>query len=97
MMNKRSKIVCTISLLMGFSAPPLAFAQSANVATVLNQANQMNNQEQDEAKELRSKAEDNQALVTMADTLTQDHKSKPGGGRSSGKTGERDTGIVQTK
>jgi putative membrane protein len=75
MMNKRSKIACTISLLMGFSAPPLAFAESANVATLLNQANQMNNQEQDDAKELRNKAGDNQALVTMADTLTQDHKA----------------------
>jgi hypothetical protein len=46
---------------MGFSAPPLAFAQSANIATLLNQANQMNNEEEDDAKELRSKAGDNQA------------------------------------
>jgi predicted outer membrane protein len=49
--------------------------QSANVASLLNMANQMNNEEQDQAKELRSKAGDNQALVTMADTLTQDHKA----------------------
>ena len=74
-MNTRSKIVCTISFFMGVSAPMLAFGQSPNVASLLNKANQMNNQEQEEAKELRSKAGDNQALVTMADTLTQDHKA----------------------
>jgi putative membrane protein len=75
MMNTRSKIACTLSFFMSVSAPMLAFAQSPNVALLLNKANQMNNQEQDEAKELRSKAGDNQALVTMADTLTQDHKA----------------------
>jgi putative membrane protein len=74
-MNTRSKIACAISLLIGVSAPGLARAQAANVASLLNTANQMNNEEQDEAKELRSKAGDNQALVTMADTLTQDHKA----------------------
>jgi putative membrane protein len=74
-MNTRSKIACTLSFFMSVSAPMLAFAQSPNVASLLNKANQMNNQEQDEAKELRSKAGDNQALVTMADTLTQDHKA----------------------
>jgi predicted outer membrane protein len=74
-MNTRSKIACMLSVFMSVSAPMLAFAQSPNVASLLNKANQMNNQEQDEAKELRSKAGDNQALVTMADTLTQDHKA----------------------
>ena len=74
-MNTRRKIACTLSFFMSVSAPMLAFAQSTNVASLLNKANQMNNQEQDEAKELRSKAGDNQALVTMADTLTQDHKA----------------------
>jgi predicted outer membrane protein len=74
MMNTRSKIACYL-FFMSVSAPMLAFAQSPNVASLLNKANQMNNQEQDEAKELRSKAGDNQALVTMADTLTQDHKA----------------------
>jgi putative membrane protein len=75
MMNPRSKIACALSLLIGVSAPGLARAQAANVASFLNMANQMNNEEQDEAKALRSKAGDNQALVTMADTLTQDHKA----------------------
>src|ERR1700692_3720031 len=74
-MNTRGKIACAVSLLIGVSAPGLARAQAANVASFLNTANQMNNEEQDEAKELRSKAGDNQALVTMADTMTQDHKA----------------------
>jgi len=74
-MNTRSKIACAVSLLIGVGAPRLALAQSANVASFLNKANQMNNEEQEQAKELRSKAGDNQALVTMADTLSQDHKA----------------------
>ena len=74
-MNIRTKITCAVSLLIGVSAPGLARAQAANVASFLNTANQMNSEEQDEAKELRSKAGDNQALVTMAYTLTQDHKA----------------------
>src|SRR5580698_11230627 len=72
---KIRSIACTASLLFGLTAPSLALAQSANVAPFLNMANQMNNQEEDNAKELRSKAGDNQALVTMADTLSQDHKA----------------------
>jgi putative membrane protein len=74
-MNTRSKIACAVSVLIGVAAPGLALAQSANVASFLNKANQMNNEEQEQAKELRSKAGDNQALVTMADTLSQDHKA----------------------
>ena len=72
---KIRSIACTTSLLFGLAAPSMALAQSANVASFLNMANQMNNQEEDDAKELRSKAGDNQALVSMADTLTQDHKA----------------------
>jgi putative membrane protein len=72
---KTSSIACAASLLVGFSLPTMAFAQSTNAASLLNMANQMNNEEQEEAKELRSKAGDNQALVTMADTLIQDHKA----------------------
>ena len=60
----------------------------------LNMANQMNNEEQDEAKALRSKAGDNQALVTMADTLTQDHKANQVGPRIIGKAGERHVWIL---
>src|SRR6202041_1359612 len=72
---KARSIACVVSVLVGFSVPPIAFAQSPSAASLLNKAHQMNNEEQDEAKELRSKAGDNQALVTMADTLTQDHKA----------------------
>jgi putative membrane protein len=68
-------IALTASLLVGLSVPPVAFAEPTNVASLLNMANQMNNEEQDEAKELHSKAGDNQALISMADTLTQDHKA----------------------
>src|SRR5277367_3836618 len=72
---KARSIACVVSVLVGFSVPPIAFAQSPSAAALLNKANQMNNQEEDDAKELRSKAGDNQALVTMADTLSQDHKA----------------------
>jgi len=43
MMNTRRKIACTLSFFMSVSAPMLAFAQSPNVALLLNKANQMNN------------------------------------------------------
>src|SRR5580704_6438419 len=72
---KIRSIAYTASLLFGLIAPSVSLAESANVSSFLNMANQMNNQEEDNAKELRSKAGDNQALVTMADTLTQDHKA----------------------
>ena len=72
---KPYSIACVTTLLVGILVPPMAFAQPTDVPSLLNAANQMNNQEEDNAKELRSKAGDNQALVTMADTLTQDHKS----------------------
>jgi putative membrane protein len=72
---KTHKIAGVTTLLVGLVVPPAVFAQSGDVASLLNSANQMNNQEEDNAKELRSKAGDNQALLTMADTLTQDHKS----------------------
>jgi len=35
----------------------------------------MNNEEQDMAKELKSKAGDNQALVTIEETMREDHKA----------------------
>jgi putative membrane protein len=60
---------------MGFAIPSAALAQSQGVTSLLNAANQMNNQEQDAAKELKSKAGDNQALVTLSDTLSADHKA----------------------
>jgi putative membrane protein len=72
---KTRKIAIVASMVVGFAMPPMAYAQSANLGSFLNMATQMNNAEEDNAKELRSKAGDNQALITMADTLTQDHKA----------------------
>ncbi len=71
---KTSTIAFSAALMFTLGAPPLASAQSANLASFFNQANQMNNEEQDMAKELKSKAGDNQTLVTMADTMRDDHK-----------------------
>ena len=71
---KINTIVFSAALLFVLSAPPMASAQSGNMASLFDQANQMNNEEQDMAKELKSKAGDNQALVTLADTMRDDHK-----------------------
>ena len=67
-------IAFSAALLLAVGAPVEASAQSAKLASLFNQANQMNNEEQDMAKELKSKAGDNQALATMADTMRDDHK-----------------------
>ncbi len=72
---KTITIACSAALLLALAAPILGHAQSVNPATFFNQANQMNNEEQDMAKELKSKAGDNQALITMADTIQEDHKA----------------------
>jgi predicted outer membrane protein len=74
-MNNRVKIACCASLLLGFAAPSAVLAQSPDMASLLNAANQMNNEEMDGAKELKSKAGDNQALVSLSDTLSADHKA----------------------
>jgi len=71
---KTRTIAFSAALLFALGAPALASAESANLASFFNQANQMNNEEQDMAKELKSKAGDNQALATMADTMRDDHK-----------------------
>ena len=62
-------------LFSAFAIPVSAFAGSGNLESLLGTANQMNNEEQDMAKELKSKAGDNQALITLADTLRDDHKA----------------------
>jgi putative membrane protein len=72
---KTITIPCSAALLLALAAPTLGHAQSVDPATLFNQANQMNNEEQDMAKELKSKAGDNQALITMADTIQEDHKA----------------------
>ena len=72
-MNTASKFV--IASIVALAIPTLASAQSANLNSLLNQANQMNNDEQDMASELKSKAGDNQTLITMAETIKEDHKA----------------------
>jgi len=72
---KTSMIACSAALLFALGVPLLGSAQSENLSSLFNQANQMNNEEQDMAKELKSKAGDNQALITMADTIREDHKA----------------------
>ncbi len=71
---KTGTIAFSAALLFVLGAPPMASPQSGNMASLFDQANQMNNEEQDMAKELKSKAGDNQALVTLADTMRDDHK-----------------------
>jgi predicted outer membrane protein len=68
-------IGCSAAFCLALAVPTLGHAQASNPATLFNQANQMNNEEQDMAKELKSKAGDNQALITMADTIQEDHKA----------------------
>lgn len=72
-MNTATKFV--IASIVALAIPTLASAQSANLNSLLNQANQMNNEEQDMASELKSKAGDNQTLITMAETIKEDHKA----------------------
>jgi len=47
----------------------------AGLDEFLNKADMMNNEEEKAAKVARSKAGDNQALITLADTLNGDHKA----------------------
>ena len=72
-MNTVSKYI--IASILVLAIPALASAQSANLNSLLNQANQINNQEQDMASELKSKAGDNQTLTAMAETMKEDHKA----------------------
>jgi predicted outer membrane protein len=72
---KNVAIACSAAILLSFLGASRALAQSQALVTLLGQANQMNNEEQDMAKELASKAGDNQALTTMADTMRDDHKA----------------------
>ena len=72
-MNTASKYL--IASMLVLAIPAVASAQSASLNSLLNQANQMNNEEQDMASELKSKAGDNQTLITMAETLKEDHKA----------------------
>ena len=64
-----------LALVTALSIPQLASAASKNAMTMLNGANQMNSEQQDAAAMLRGKAGDNQAMITMADTMSGDAKA----------------------
>ena len=66
--------------LMILSVPSLAPAASgdssaSSINSFLNRAHQMNQEEEDMANMLNSKAGDNQALMTMATTVKSDHEA----------------------
>jgi predicted outer membrane protein len=64
-----------LALVTALSIPQFASAASRNAMTMLNGANQMNNEQLDAATMLRGKAGENQAMITMADTITGDYKA----------------------
>jgi predicted outer membrane protein len=61
-----------LALITFLSIPNFATAAMRNATTLLNGANQMNHEQQDAASILRSKAGDNQAMITLADTMKAD-------------------------
>jgi hypothetical protein len=73
--NTRASAYLIALVLMLATPALLRAAQSTSLELLLNQANQMNNQEEDMASDLKSKAGDNQALITMAETIKEDHKA----------------------
>ena len=64
-----------LALVTALSIPQFASATSRNATTMLNGANQMNSEQQDAAAMLRGKAGDNQAMITMADTMSGNAKA----------------------
>jgi putative membrane protein len=78
---KLVSFAASAAMAVAFSAAPLLAADNSNntpspeVTSLLNKANHMNLEEQDMANLLHSKAGDNQALMTMADTMNSDHKA----------------------
>ena len=71
-----NKIVPLGLLAIAIAGPAWARTASADdAAALLNKANQMNYEEQETAKMAHSKAGDNQALITYADTIRGDHEA----------------------
>jgi hypothetical protein len=64
-----------VALSLPLSVTTASAADTSSTASLLNYANQMNNEEEDMAGLLHSKAGDNQALMTLSDTLKGDHKA----------------------
>jgi len=70
------KIVPLGLLAIAIAGPAWARTASADdAAALLNKANQMNYEEQETTKMAHSKAGDNQALITYADTIRGDHEA----------------------
>jgi putative membrane protein len=69
------KIVPIGLLAIAFAGPAWTATYSDDAAMLLNKANQMNYEEQETAKIAHSKAGDNQALITYADTIRGDHEA----------------------
>jgi len=69
------QIVPIALLAIAFAGPASARSSSDDAAMLLNKANQMNYEEQETAKMAHSKAGDNQALITYADTIRGDHEA----------------------
>src|SRR6266436_4605720 len=69
------KIVPIGALVLAFSGISYADAPRPEAARLLNKANQINYEEIETAKTAHSKAGDNQALMTYADTIRGDHEA----------------------
>lgn len=73
---KIAVLACSALFLVA-ATPMLSQAQISNesLATLLNHASRINHEEENMASELQNKAGDNQALVTLATTISEDHKA----------------------
>ena len=72
---KATSAATLLALVTVLSIPQFASGASRNASTMLNGASQMNSEQLDAATMLRSKAGDNQAMITMADTMSGDSKA----------------------
>jgi putative membrane protein len=73
---KIAALVCSAVFLTA-ATPVLSRAQTSNegLASLLNSASRINHEEENMASELKNKAGDNQALVTLATTINEDHQA----------------------
>ena len=69
------KMIPLGALVIAFSGVGYASTAAPDAAALLNKANQMNYEEVETAKTAHSKAGDNQALMTYADTIRGDHEA----------------------
>ncbi len=67
--------IVPVGLIAAAFAIPVWAHSADDAASLLNKANQMNYEEQETAKVAHSKAGDNQALLTYADTIRGDHEA----------------------